>query len=90
MPVEDLKAAFTGDYNDLTNKPTIGDGTLTIKDGNGVTVDTFTANQTGDTTVTLPSTDYDDLTNKPTIGDATITLKAKRHYSRLVHNKPSR
>ena len=69
------EGSFTGDYNDLTNKPTIGDGTLTIKDGNGVTVDTFTANQVGNTTVTLPSGDYNDLINKPTIGDATITLK---------------
>ena len=69
------EGSFTGDYNDLTNKPTIGDGTLTVKDGNGVTVDTFTANQVGDTTITLPSGDYNDLINKPTIGDATITLK---------------
>lgn len=40
--------ATSGDYNDLTNKPTIpaaaNDGTLTIK-VNGMTAGTFTANQ---------------------------------------------
>lgn len=39
--------ATSGDYNDLTNKPTIpavNDGTLTIK-VNGATAGTFTANQ---------------------------------------------
>lgn len=47
--------ATTGDYDDLTNKPTIptvNDGTLTIKQ-NGVTLDTFTANQSGNTTVDI-------------------------------------
>lgn len=68
------EGTFTGDYNDLANKPTIGDGSLIIKNAEGTTVSTFTANQTSDTTLTLVS-DYDDLTNKPTIGDATITLK---------------
>ena len=47
--------ATTGDYDDLTNKPTIptvNNGTLTIQQ-NGVTLDTFTANQSGNTTVNI-------------------------------------
>ena len=72
------EGSFDGDYNNLTNKPTIGDGTLTISDADGNEVGTFTANQTGDVEVTLPanfSGDYDDLTNLPTIGDGTLTIK---------------
>lgn len=58
--------ATSGDYDDLTNKPTIptvNDGTLTIQK-NGTTIDTFTANQSGNTTVnvTVP-TATSDLTN---------------------------
>ena len=49
----DLKnVAFSGSYNDLTNQPTIGDGTLTITE-NGTTVGTFSANQTEDSTINL-------------------------------------
>lgn len=47
--------ATSGDYDDLTNKPTIptvNDGTLTIQK-NGTTIDTFTANQSGNTTVNV-------------------------------------
>ena len=43
---------FSGDYDDLTNKPTIGDGLITINQG-GSEVATFTVNQTGATTVDL-------------------------------------
>lgn len=48
--------ATSGDYNDLTNKPTIpavNDGTLTIT-VNGTTAGTFTANQAGNATVDIP------------------------------------
>ena len=64
----DIPAGFSGDYNDLTNKPTIGTGLLTIITADGTTQGTFGANDTGSTTITLPegfSGDYDDLTNKP-------------------------
>lgn len=44
----------THNYNDLTNKPTIGNGTITITQG-GVTKGTFTTNQTGNTTIQLES-----------------------------------
>ena len=49
------KSDFSGSYNDLTDKPTIptvGDGTITIKQGDTVK-GTFTTNQSGDTTITL-------------------------------------
>lgn len=44
--------ATSGSYNDLTNKPTIGNGTITITQ-DGMTKGTFTLNQTGDTTIAL-------------------------------------
>lgn len=44
--------SFDGDYNSLTNKPTIGDGTITISQG-GVEVGTFTVNQEGTTDIDL-------------------------------------
>ena len=50
----------------IVNDP--GDGKLTIKDSDGATVGEFTANQAGDTDVTLPkvfSGDYNDLINQP-------------------------
>ena len=49
------KSDFSGSYNDLTDKPTIptvNDGTLTIQQ-NGTTLGTFTANQSGNTTVNI-------------------------------------
>lgn len=47
--------SFDGDYNSLTNKPTIGNGNINISAGNGLTAsgDNATANQTGTTTRTL-------------------------------------
>jgi len=62
------EGGFTGDYNDLTNKPTIGDGSITINNADGSENATFTVNQTGDTTVTLPagfSGSWNDLTDIP-------------------------
>jgi hypothetical protein len=63
------KSSFSGNYEDLSNKPTIptvNNGTLTIKK-NGGTVDTFTANQSGDTeiNITVP-TKVSDLINDST------------------------
>ena len=46
------EGSFSGDYNDLTNKPTIGDGQITINQG-GAEVATFTVNQEGPTVVDL-------------------------------------
>ena len=48
--------ATSGDYNDLTNKPTIPavhDGVLTIA-VNGTTAGAFSANQAGNATVNIP------------------------------------
>lgn len=62
--VDDLATVATsGSYEDLTNKPTIGDGTLTIQK-NGSTVDTFKANATSNKTIniTVP-TNTNQLTN---------------------------
>ena len=44
--------AWDKDYNDLTNKPTINNGTLTIQQ-NGSNVGTFTANQGADQTLNI-------------------------------------
>ena len=55
--------ATSGDYNDLSNTPTIGDGTLTVQKNN-TTIDTFSANSTSDTTINIEvPTDTGDLTN---------------------------
>ena len=52
--------ATTGSYNDLSDKPTIGNATLTIQK-NGTAVDTFTANATTNKTIniTVPTTAAD-------------------------------
>jgi len=76
-----LPAGFSGDYNDLTNQPTIpapaNDGILTIKNNDGTANSTFSADQAGNTELILPksfSGSYGDLTGTPTIGDGTITI----------------
>ncbi len=54
-PIGSSGSDFSGDYNDLTNKPAIGDGTITIYESDGVTeVGNFTVNQTGTTDINLP------------------------------------
>ena len=75
---------FSGNYNDLTNKPTIptmptvNNGTLTIK-RNGTNVATFSANQSGNATanITVP-TKVSELTNdsgfKTTDNNTTYTF----------------
>ena len=42
----------THNYNEITNKPTIGNGTITITQG-GVTKGSFTTNQSGNSTIAL-------------------------------------
>ena len=49
----------------IKNKPTIGNGTLTIQK-NGTTIDTFTANSTTNKTVNI---------TVPTVNDATLTIQ---------------
>lgn len=80
--------ATSGDYDDLTNKPTIptvGDGTITITQG-GVQKGTFTTNQSGNSTIALDAggsggiqntaTGYDSLTilGVPTGSDFCINI----------------
>lgn len=62
--VQNLAAVATsGSYADLSNKPTIGSGVLTIQK-NGTTVDTFNANATADKTISIVvPTKVSDLTN---------------------------
>lgn len=71
----DLKTvAFTGSYNDLSNKPTIpsvGNGTITITQ-NGTTKGAFTTNQSGNTTIDLADTNTD--TNTTYTAGRGITL----------------
>lgn len=53
--VTDKPVLFSGDYNDLTNKPaipTVGNGTITITQG-GISKGSFTTNQSGNTTVEI-------------------------------------
>ena len=62
---------FSGNYNDLTNKPTIpsvGNGTVTIKQA-GTTKGSFTMNQSGNTTIELTdnNTTYSFTNNNPTL-----------------------
>ena len=60
------------------NVTAANDGTLTINDSDGNAVGTFTADQAGDTTVTLPkgfTGSYNDLADKPVIGDGQLELK---------------
>lgn len=45
---------FSGDYNDLSNKPTIGTGTLTVIRGGGLSPLVFSANSTENKTVSCP------------------------------------
>ena len=81
--VWNAKSNFSGNYSDLTNKPTIptvNDKTLTIQK-NGVTVSTFTANSATDVTanITVP-TKTSELTNdsgfKTTDANTTYDLSA--------------
>ena len=69
------EVAFTGDYNDLDNRPTIptvNDATLTIQQ-NGTNVGTFTANQSSDQTVNITSLTAEQV--QAMINDAVSTLQ---------------
>jgi hypothetical protein len=72
----DLKSvAFSGSYNDLSNKPTIpaaaNNGTLTIKQ-NGTSKGTFSANQSTDSEINVTDTTYE---SKPEAsGGAAVSL----------------
>ena len=55
----DLKTvAFSGSYSDLSDKPAINNGALTVMQ-NGVSKGVFGANQSGNTTISLTDTTYE-------------------------------
>lgn len=56
VPTEFPSEAHTHDYESLVNKPTIGDGTVTINQA-GVKVGEFSVNQTGPAVINLADTD---------------------------------
>ena len=88
----DLKAvAFSGSYNDLSDKPaipTVGNGTVTIKQA-GTSKGTFTMNQSGDTTIELTdnNTTYTPASAAPKAnGTASVGTSVK--YAREDHVHP--
>lgn len=65
-------------WDNITEKPTIGNGTITIQQ-NGIQKGIFNVNQTGNTTINLesgstnpPIISWGDITGKPQIGSGTI------------------
>ena len=72
-------SGFSGDYNDLINKPTIPSKTSDLTNDSGFINQIKTINNesligTGNLTIDTFSGDYDDLTNKPTIPTKTSDL----------------
>ena len=85
--------ASSGSYDDLSNKPTIGTGTITIKK-NGETIDSFGLNQTVSQNINISvPTKASDLTNDSGFisgvawGDITGTLSNQTDLSSVLANK---
>lgn len=74
--------ATSGSYTDLSNKPTIGNGKITVNQ-NGTTKGTFTMNQTGDTIINLTDSD----TNTNTWRDVVDGLDSTRTDASLSANQ---
>lgn len=87
--------ATTGSYNDLSNKPTIGDATITIQK-NGTSAGTFTTNATTNKSINIAvPTKTSDLTNDGSDGTSTYveagdlaTVATSGNYADLT-NKPT-
>ena len=85
--------ASSGSYDDLSNKPTIGTGTITIKK-NGETIDSFGLNQTASQNINIAvPTKVSDLTNDSGFisgvawGDITGTLSSQTDLSSALNSK---
>lgn len=74
--------ATSGSYTDLSNKPTIGNGKVTVNQ-NGTIKGTFTMNQTGDTVINLTDSD----TNINTWRDVVDSLDSTRTDASLSANQ---
>ena len=76
--LDDQTGSYYLDYNNFTNTPTIGNGTITVEGTTGLTGSgSFTVNQTGNTTVTLNHADTSsqasvDNSNGTVIQDVTL------------------
>ena len=76
--LDDQTGSYYLDYNNFTNTPTIGNGTITVQGNTGLTGSgSFTVNQTGTTTVTLNHADTSsqasvDNSNGTVIQDVTL------------------
>ena len=81
--------ATSGSYNDLTNKPTIGNATLTIQK-NGTNVQTFTANATSNKTanITVP-TKTSEITNDSNFAVDASYVHTDNNYTTTEKNKLS-
>lgn len=66
--------ALSGNYNDLSNRPTIGSGTLTIQQ-NGSTVGTFNANADADKVINLSTSTVNPGNGRLTIQQNGTTIK---------------
>lgn len=65
----------TYNYSEIQGTPTIGDGTITIKAGSFS--DTFTVNQTGDKTITIPQVTDTNTQYQIVIDDHTLKLQSR-------------
>lgn len=70
---DDLKTvAFTGSYDDLTSKPTIGTGSLTL-DQNGGNITSFSANATSNQTFSVTTDKWHTITATVSSGHVTFS-----------------
>lgn len=68
------QVATSGSYNDLTDRPTIGNGSIVIRQG-GVQKGNFTMNQTGDATIDLENNEQ----NVVSVAGSTVSLQVRRN-----------
>lgn len=93
--------ATTGDYTDLSNTPTIptvNDATITLQDGNGTALGSFTTNDANNQTITIPAggggnewfgtqAQFDALSSYD--ADTDYFISDKIDYNTDIKNKPN-